>query len=718
MIVKRSDKWCLFSSDGTKVLGCFPTLARAQIQEMTEMTEMNEQLALLPGETLDSFIMKLRAAIEEEFEFDGTLLDLAELTSDSLVGCMFTEDGGEVCTRVSYRRMADGSFEIGDDLTPVSRVITFEPIEDGNEEATTGAAVPTIPDSSGKKRKGLRRRKSQKKAYASTDGQPLDDAVDKPTDAQRSDLPDEAYAAVFETNEGQSRRILPHHVNSVDDPNSDETVDLPRLRNALARFNQLKDVPENVKSRALRHIESHAARLEVGGRSEEEQAEIANIIADCRKLRGLETFPETQVMEDVSLKTEGFVETSPNGKPFLAILEGRLGKVDHINENGRLYPRREMERNVARIKERIAKAFANPSSNNSDIILGEADHPTDGPRLLASCTQLLDVTLEGDDLRGKFGLMDISSGRDVVALREYGVPLGVSTRSIGRGEIRQMDETHECFTKNQVFAGQSFEEIIEFTIEAADLVVHPAAGTFIDESVEEDKRGELKETYERLCKPGDPSCECKTETRDITETKLQEDKEMDEKTQETLGQLTVEQLKEAAPALFDAVVASAKEEVKTDEVKTESVEPAPEAKTESTDDGRVAKLEELLREQSATVETLKGVVEKVVADKTAAEHELSLSQAIGKVCEGKSLRERRERHIRALLGTSRPENLSEAVENASKHFDDDTRAFVDVLESEGEVNAHAAVKTESVDNGVAALGGLLSFPLTSAPQDN
>lgn len=98
-----------------------------------------------------------------------------------------------------------------------------------------------------------------------------DEAVDNPTDAQRAGLPAAAYepAAFMADENGDysedgefqvSKSKLPHHINTVENPMDDDTVDVPRLRNALARFSQVDwtDFPEgtDVKSRA--HLERHA----------------------------------------------------------------------------------------------------------------------------------------------------------------------------------------------------------------------------------------------------------------------------------------------------------------------------------------------------------------------------------------------------------------------------------------------------------------------------
>ena len=102
-----------------------------------------------------------------------------------------------------------------------------------------------------------------------------DEAVADPTDDQRRDLPSAAFEpAAFVDEDGEFVRTkskLPHHIRTVTDPNDNETVDLPRLRNALARFNQtdFSEFPPNVRVEARAHLERHADAVLYGADEEE-----------------------------------------------------------------------------------------------------------------------------------------------------------------------------------------------------------------------------------------------------------------------------------------------------------------------------------------------------------------------------------------------------------------------------------------------------------------
>lgn len=86
-----------------------------------------------------------------------------------------------------------------------------------------------------------------------------------------TDLPDSAFAVVLDgggkdeesKTTPRSLRKLPHHNSGVDSAIDNDSVDLPHLRNALARLPQASLSPEQ-KSVALHHLEAHAKALEVG----------------------------------------------------------------------------------------------------------------------------------------------------------------------------------------------------------------------------------------------------------------------------------------------------------------------------------------------------------------------------------------------------------------------------------------------------------------------
>lgn len=86
----------------------------------------------------------------------------------------------------------------------------------------------------------------------------------------RASLPDAAFAVIDKSKvtgkdkEGRSKpdtaRHLPHHGPNVKSSTENSSVNLPLLRNALARMNQIKASGE-LKSKARAHLAAHAKAL-------------------------------------------------------------------------------------------------------------------------------------------------------------------------------------------------------------------------------------------------------------------------------------------------------------------------------------------------------------------------------------------------------------------------------------------------------------------------
>lgn len=97
-------------------------------------------------------------------------------------------------------------------------------------------------------------------------------------------LPDAAFAVIEPaykagTVQDKNCRHLPHHTSGVTNPNDDNTVDLPHLRNALARATQIQPVTDSItaeelRAKALAHLQAHAKRLGVGEAAEVQKVSV------------------------------------------------------------------------------------------------------------------------------------------------------------------------------------------------------------------------------------------------------------------------------------------------------------------------------------------------------------------------------------------------------------------------------------------------------------
>jgi len=78
----------------------------------------------------------------------------------------------------------------------------------------------------------------------------------------------------------QKFRHLPHHNKNVTDPNDNSSVDIPHLRNALARASQVKPIKEaksGYVSRATTHLRRHAKTLLKTSKTNAELKEIQDL---------------------------------------------------------------------------------------------------------------------------------------------------------------------------------------------------------------------------------------------------------------------------------------------------------------------------------------------------------------------------------------------------------------------------------------------------------
>ena len=110
------------------------------------------------------------------------------------------------------------------------------------------------------------------------------------------------------------------------------------------------------------------------------------------------------------------------------IIEGVFAQAEQKNRNGRIYPRKIMEKAVGKyVDEQVSKNRA----------VGELNHP-EGPTVnLDKVSHLItDLHFEGNDVVGKASILDTPMGKIVQGLLEGGVNLGVSTRGMGSLESR------------------------------------------------------------------------------------------------------------------------------------------------------------------------------------------------------------------------------------------------------------------------------------------
>tara|TARA_B100000131_G_C18033849_1_gene579584 strand:- start:151 stop:771 length:621 start_codon:yes stop_codon:yes gene_type:complete len=116
-------------------------------------------------------------------------------------------------------------------------------------------------------------------------------------------------------------------------------------------------------------------------------------------------------------------------KKFVAsggiILSGKLQEAEAKNGNGRIYPKKILEREMKNYEKLIKEKRA----------LGELDHPDDSVINLRNCSHLVtEVWWDKDNtnaVHGKIQCLDTPSGKILQELVRAGVKLGISSRGLG-----------------------------------------------------------------------------------------------------------------------------------------------------------------------------------------------------------------------------------------------------------------------------------------------
>lgn len=164
----------------------------------------------------------------------------------------------------------------------------------------------------------------------------------------------------------------------------------------------------------------------------------------------------------VEILTEDAVTALKGDRKFLHFVT-EIQRADVRNRNGRVYPRKILEREVAAYQKKIDERTA----------FGEGDHPKDG-RPSVSRTSVLwqKVWMEEDGrVMGRGKVIRTQVGRDVEAILEAGGQIGTSSRALGT-------------TSTGSWEGQLSEIVNEdLEISAFDVVTDPSVVTAVPERV-------------------------------------------------------------------------------------------------------------------------------------------------------------------------------------------------------------------------------------------
>ncbi len=104
------------------------------------------------------------------------------------------------------------------------------------------------------------------------------------------------------------------------------------------------------------------------------------------------------------------------------VLKGPIQKANTLNQNGRIYPRAILEREIMNYQKLIQENRA----------MGECDHPDSSVVELKNVSHVVkEAYMQGDVVYGAIEILDTPSGKIIQSLIESGVTLGISSRGVG-----------------------------------------------------------------------------------------------------------------------------------------------------------------------------------------------------------------------------------------------------------------------------------------------
>ena len=155
------------------------------------------------------------------------------------------------------------------------------------------------------------------------------------------------------------------------------------------------------------------------------------------------------------------------------IVKGVLQRAESKNQNGRVYPREVLLKEVSKyLEEQVAERRA----------LGELDHPESSVVNLNNASHnVIEMHWDGDDLLGTVEVLSTPSGNILKELFKSGIKLGISSRGLG-----SVEPVNEKNGEDGTVEVQPDFELIAF-----DFVSNPSThGAFmrpVNESVEKQK---------------------------------------------------------------------------------------------------------------------------------------------------------------------------------------------------------------------------------------
>jgi len=118
---------------------------------------------------------------------------------------------------------------------------------------------------------------------------------------------------------------------------------------------------------------------------------------------------------------KGLISESMRSNGGKLFLKGILQKAETLNQNGRIYPKPILEREVRNYQKLIDENRA----------LGECDHPDTAVVELKNTSHIREAYMQGDVVYGTIEILPTPSGNIIKDLISSGVTLGISSRGVG-----------------------------------------------------------------------------------------------------------------------------------------------------------------------------------------------------------------------------------------------------------------------------------------------
>jgi len=185
---------------------------------------------------------------------------------------------------------------------------------------------------------------------------------------------------------------------------------------------------------------------------------------------------------------------SEDGKDL--IMSGLFIQGDVKNQNGRVYPKNEIERAVESVRGRLSKG---------ETVMGELDHPEELQINLDRVAHIItDMHCDGSNGYGKLKIIDTPMGNIARSLLKAGAKLGVSSRGSGNvnesGQVSDFDMVTVDIVA-QPSAPDAYPKTIYeslFNMRGGEVIYNTAAAVTHDKSAEKHLMNEITKFINEL----------------------------------------------------------------------------------------------------------------------------------------------------------------------------------------------------------------------------